>query len=107
MLVQPDVFFGNSYAIVATVALLVASNVMLAISVGVAMTSAAGLSAVFGVIEHWFLVLPLRVADLWAWGLRSRETAGADHPAAGARPVLPPATGLATPRAVPPPTLVA
>ncbi|MFC5505729.1 MULTISPECIES: putative photosynthetic complex assembly protein PuhE [Hyphomicrobiales] len=63
--------------------------------------------AVLGVIEHWFLVLPLPVADLWAWGLRSRETAGAEHPAAGARPVLPPATGLATPRAVPPPTLVA
>ncbi len=66
--------------------------------------------AVLGLVEHWFLVLPLPVADLWAWGLRSRdEAAHADPAPAPARLAapLPSATGLATPRAVPPPTLVA
>jgi putative photosynthetic complex assembly protein 2 len=66
--------------------------------------------AVLGLVEHWFLVVPLPVAELWAWGLRSRD--GAVHadaalaPARAAAP-LPSATGLASPRAVPPPTLVA
>lgn len=63
--------------------------------------------AVLGLVEHWFLVLPLPVADLWAWGLRSRDPAGAEPAAPGARPAIPSATGLATPRAVPPPTFVA
>jgi putative photosynthetic complex assembly protein 2 len=27
----------------------------------------------FAVLEHWFLVLPLPVAALWAWGLKSRS----------------------------------
>ncbi len=66
--------------------------------------------AVLGLVEHWFLVLPLPVAELWAWGLRSRdEAAHADPALAPARVAtpLPSATGLATPRAVPPPTLVA
>jgi hypothetical protein len=26
-----------------------------------------------GVIEHWFLVMPLDVGQLWSWGLRSHE----------------------------------
>jgi putative photosynthetic complex assembly protein 2 len=26
------------------------------------------------VLEHWFLVLPLPVADLWRWGLSSRRS---------------------------------
>jgi putative photosynthetic complex assembly protein 2 len=28
-----------------------------------------------GLLEHWFMVLPLPIAALWSWGLRSRETA--------------------------------
>jgi len=26
-----------------------------------------------GVLEHWFMVLPLPIAALWSWGLRSRD----------------------------------
>jgi putative photosynthetic complex assembly protein 2 len=29
--------------------------------------------AALGLIEHWFLVVPLPVGELWAWGLRTRE----------------------------------
>lgn len=29
------------------------------------------------VLEHWFLVLPMPSAELWSWGLASREGAGA------------------------------
>jgi putative photosynthetic complex assembly protein 2 len=25
------------------------------------------------IVEHWFLVLPISIASLWTWGLRSRE----------------------------------
>lgn len=65
--------------------------------------------AVLGLLEHWFLVLPLPIAELWAWGLRSRDEAGSELAAPATRPSLPvpSTTGLATPRAVPPPTLVA
>lgn len=66
--------------------------------------------AVLGLVEHWFLVVPLPVAELWAWGLRSRDEAVHADPAlapARAAAPLPSATGLASPRAVPPPTLVA
>lgn len=41
-----------------------------------------------GVLEHWFLVLPLPAEDLWKWGLRShqRQEAQAEDPdTAGAR----------------------
>ncbi|WP_416900194.1 MAG: putative photosynthetic complex assembly protein PuhE [Minwuia sp.] len=30
---------------------------------------------VLALMEHWFLVLPLPVAALWTWGMRSRQTA--------------------------------
>lgn len=70
--------------------------------------------AVLGVIEHWFLVLPLPVGDLWAWGMRSHKdlrSQEASMPAAGllrttalnSRVVVEPAT----PRAVSPSSLVA
>ena len=36
-------------------------------------TLLATLSAL-ALIEHWFLVLPLPVAELWRWGFKSRET---------------------------------
>ena len=29
--------------------------------------------AALGLIEHWFLVVPLPVAGLWSWGLRAHE----------------------------------
>jgi putative photosynthetic complex assembly protein 2 len=29
---------------------------------------------VLGLIEHWFLVVPLPFGDLWSWGLASRKT---------------------------------
>lgn len=43
---------------------------------------AAGLAlvaalAALAVLEHWFLVLPLPSAQLWEWGMRSREQAPA------------------------------
>jgi putative photosynthetic complex assembly protein 2 len=31
--------------------------------------------AALGVIEHWFLVLPIPAENLWTWGMRSREPA--------------------------------
>ena len=68
--------------------------------------------AVLGLIEHWFLVVPLPVGELWAWGLRSHAELrpGGETVAANQRtaPLPTPATtGLATPRAVNPSTLVA
>lgn len=33
------------------------------------------------VLEHWFLVLPLPVADLWRWGLASRDSESERKPA--------------------------
>lgn len=32
-----------------------------------------------GVLEHWFLVLPIPAEALWNWGMRSREAASAQH----------------------------
>lgn len=63
--------------------------------------------AALGLIEHWFLVVPLPVADLWAWGLRSHEAHGHGSDAAvsalplrtAALPASRPAEP-ATPRAV-------
>ncbi len=68
--------------------------------------------AVLGLIEHWFLVVPLPVADLWAWGLRSHAQARSplETTAASARPAAlstPAPAGLAPARAVKPSTLVA
>jgi len=63
--------------------------------------------AALGVIEHWFLVVPLPVADLWSWGLRSHDRA---LPKSVARTALPPARIApepATPRAISPSSLVA
>lgn len=67
--------------------------------------------AVLGLIEHWFLVVPLPFADLWAWGLRSHDkTRGVEPAPSPQRPAsqpVPSAAGLATPRAVEPSTIVA
>ncbi len=63
--------------------------------------------AALGVIEHWFLVVPLPVAGLWSWGLRSHERA---VPKSASRAILPPARIApepATPRAISPSSLVA
>lgn len=43
-----------------------------------------------GVLEHWFLVLPLPAEDLWTWGLRS-------HKRAPGRPTRRDAQGFALP----------
>lgn len=43
-----------------------------------------------GLLEHWFLVLPLPVEALWAWGLASRERREAE---AAARPAKPDVSG--------------
>ena len=40
--------------------------------------------AALGVIEHWFLVLPLRDAELWRWYLRDRKARAAASAAASA-----------------------
>ncbi len=65
-----------------------------------------GTLCVLGLIEHWFLVVPLPVAELWSWGLRSHEAA----PPAARAPVLSSPRVIAdpaTPRAISPPSLVA
>jgi putative photosynthetic complex assembly protein 2 len=62
-----------------------------------------------GLLEHWFLVLPIRIADLWAWGFTSRQAdpaakAGAANPASGRRDssIPPPsATGTISPAVTP------
>ena len=41
--------------------------------------------AVLGLIEHWFLVLPLPVAGMWGWGLRFAPGTTPRAPAFGAR----------------------
>jgi len=54
--------------------------------------------AALGVIEHWFLVVPLPFGDLWAWGLSSRREAGRDAAQGEAKPaVLAGEKGLAMP----------
>ncbi len=55
--------------------------------------------AALGVIEHWFLVVPLPVADLWSWGLRSHARAVPKSSRIAPEP--------ATPRAISPSSLVA
>ncbi len=42
----------------------------------------AGTLLVLGLLEHWFLVLPLPVERLWDWGMASRQPAKADPEAA-------------------------
>ncbi len=60
--------------------------------------------AVLGLVEHWFLVVPLPVGRLWSWGLASRS-----QPA----PAVPPRAGPLAPRRIDPvakaaqPTLMA
>ena len=29
--------------------------------------------AVLGIVEHWFLVLPISINSLWGWGLASHK----------------------------------
>lgn len=43
------------------------------------LTFLAALTAL-AVLEHWFFVLPLPVAALWQWGLRSRAAPGPNGP---------------------------
>lgn len=72
---------------------------------------------VLGLVEHWFLVVPLPFAELWAWGMRSRQARGPEplsRPEQVSRPVSPPvsppariAPEPATPRAISPSSLVA
>jgi putative photosynthetic complex assembly protein 2 len=35
-----------------------------------------------GVLEHWFMVLPLPISALWGWGMRSRSVSACPSPAA-------------------------
>ena len=46
-----------------------------------------------GVLEHWFLVVPLPVNNLWEWGLRSRQTRASKTDDAGLVLGLVPAGG--------------
>jgi len=38
-----------------------------------------------GILEHWFLVVPLPVNAIWQWGLRSRLADRSDDDDAGLR----------------------
>lgn len=63
--------------------------VQLALAPGLAPGQAVGLMLVasmlaLGILEHWFLVLPLPVDALWRWSLRARGARGSD--AATGRP---------------------
>jgi putative photosynthetic complex assembly protein 2 len=63
--------------------------------------------AALGLIEHWFLVVPLPVGELWAWGLSAHKASSA---VSALRPDSPPAqraTDAATPRTISPTSLVA
>ncbi|HJQ58794.1 MAG TPA: putative photosynthetic complex assembly protein PuhE [Vineibacter sp.] len=65
----------------------------LAYAPGVAAADAAGYGLVatlvgLAVLEHWFMVLPLPVAAMWAWAFRSRRTPHAAPPASDASPAL-------------------
>ena len=54
------------------------------------------------VIEHWFLVIPLPVGNMWAWGLKSRKERPLDSPVQPARQTVdsaPPAADLTGPSA--------
>lgn len=42
------------------------------------LTFLAAITAI-GVVEHWFLMLPIPAEALWNWGMRSREAGGRDH----------------------------
>jgi putative photosynthetic complex assembly protein 2 len=63
--------------------------------------------AALGVIEHWFLVVPLPVADLWSWGLRSHDRAAPQSAPRTASPPVRIVPEPATPRAISPSSLVA
>jgi hypothetical protein len=54
-----------------------------------ASTAATFLSTILilGILEHWFLVLPLPFAELWNWSLRSRP---ADQPVVRVAAAMPP-----------------
>jgi putative photosynthetic complex assembly protein 2 len=62
--------------VVATVAMVVAWQWAFAGELTAAREAAALLAATLlslGVLEHWFMVIPLPSHALWNWGLRSRE----------------------------------
>lgn len=64
--------------------------------------------AALGLVEHWFLVVPLPVGQLWAWGLSAHKAASVMpvlRP--GVQPIQRPATDAAPPRTISPTTLVA
>ncbi len=70
-----NLFFPLSVSVsTAVTVLLVAAALHPAISgyATVGMTFLATLMAL-AVLEHWFLVLPIPAADMWAWGLTSRD----------------------------------
>jgi putative photosynthetic complex assembly protein 2 len=72
-----NLFFPLSVTVsTAITVLLVAAALHPAISeyATVGMTFLATLMAL-AVLEHWFLVLPIPAADMWAWGLASRDPA--------------------------------
>jgi putative photosynthetic complex assembly protein 2 len=41
---------------------------------------------ILGILEHWFLVLPLPFAELWSWSLRARDAAPTPVPAGDTAP---------------------
>jgi hypothetical protein len=41
---------------------------------------------ILGVVEHWFLVLPLPLSELWSWSIRFREERAAASMARASRP---------------------
>jgi putative photosynthetic complex assembly protein 2 len=57
-----------------------------------------------GALEHWFMVLPMPVADLWRWSVRSSRAAKTGAPEPAMKPVLSviPGGAAMTKRASPP-----
>jgi putative photosynthetic complex assembly protein 2 len=50
--------------------------------------SLLGTLVALGALEHWFMVLPLPVVDLWRWSVRSAPNKAAPAPGPTGRPVL-------------------
>jgi putative photosynthetic complex assembly protein 2 len=44
---------------------------------------------ILGILEHWFLVIPLPAAELWNWSLRSRDISMVGHAGSAEAEVLP------------------
>ena len=62
---------------------------------GVTGNTVVGLLLALGVLEHWFLVLPVQDSRLWQWALPGRQVMHDDH--GGGKEGLPGPSGAQAP----------